>query len=81
MRRIHHPPVPHENPHMRDFVCAIPARSPEDHVARLGLGARHVLAHGGMVLGLRGTRDGLVKGLADGVLGEAGAIEAAGRRA
>lgn len=70
MRRINHPPVPHENPHVRYAVDAIAVvAAPEDEVAGLGLGAREVVAEGGVVLGLGGAGDGEVEGGADGVLG------------
>ena len=69
MRRIHHPPLPHKNAHVRDIIDAIAARGPEDEVAGFCLGARQVRAHGGVVLGLGGAGDGFVEGGADGVLG------------
>lgn len=71
MGRIHHPPCPHEDAHVRDLVGAIAVRGPEDHVAGFGLGAREVLAEAGVVLGLGGAGDGEPFGFADGVLGEA----------
>ena len=69
MRRIDHIPGPLENADVPDAVGAVAASRPEQHVAGLGLGAGEVAAHGGVVLGLGGARDGFVQGLADGVLG------------
>lgn len=69
MRRIDHPARPLENADVRDAVGAVAIRRPEQHVARLGVGAGEVAAHGGVVLGLGGARDGLLEGLADGELG------------
>lgn len=43
MRRIHHPPLAHEDTHMRHVRparTAPPARGPEEQIARLGLRAR-----------------------------------------
>lgn len=53
---------------MRDIILAVPALRPEDQVPRLCVGAGQVLALGGVVLRLRGTRNLHVERLADGVL-------------
>ena len=76
MRRINHDAGPDEDGHMHNLVDAVPAFAPKQHVPRLGLRARDVLPHGGMVLELRRAGDGAVPGLARRVLGEAGAVEA-----
>ena len=70
MRRVNHPPCPHENPHVRYTTRAVPARGPEYQVPGLGLGARDMLTHGRAVLGVGGARDGFAEGGADGVLCE-----------
>ena len=69
MRRIHHPPIAHENPHMLDIPRFTVRVAPEEHVALLGLRPRDVFAHAGVVLRVCGAGDGLVEGGADGVLG------------
>lgn len=69
MRRIDHIARPLENPDVSDAVGAVAACGPEQHVAGLGVGAGEVAAHGRVVLGLGGAGDGLLEGLADGVLG------------
>lgn len=44
MRRIHHPPFPHKNPHVRNTVLAIAARGPEYQIPGFCGGARDVVA-------------------------------------
>ena len=76
VRRINHDAGPDKDPHMHNLVDAVPFFAPKQHVPRLGLRARDVLPHGGMVLELRRAGDGPVSGLTRRVLGEAGAVEA-----
>ena len=68
MRRIDHPAIAHEDAYVRHVAWVAVAVAPEQHVACLGLGAREVSPHAGMVLGVCGARDGFVEGGADGVL-------------
>ena len=71
MRRINHPPIPHENPHMlhRAAGSTISILAPEDQIPGLSLRARDMLAHAGVILRVCRAGDLLVEGLADGVLG------------
>ena len=69
MRRIHHPPIPHENAHMLDIPRPAVRVAPEQHIALLGLRSWDVFAHAGVVLRVCGAGDGFVEGAADGVLG------------
>ena len=69
MRGIDHPAVAHEDTYVRHVARVAVALAPEQHVACLGLGAREVGPHAGVVLGVCGTRDGFAEGGADGVLG------------
>lgn len=81
MRRINHPAGSDKNPHMRHPILTIPPRRPKNHISRLGLRARDMPAHAGRVLHISSAGDGAVPRLADGVLGETGAIEASVGRA
>ena len=69
MRRIDHPASAHEDAYVRHVALIAIALAPEEHIACLGLGARQVGPHAGMVLGVCGARNGFAEGGADGVLG------------
>ena len=77
MRRNNHLPRTHENPHMHHIIRTISILSPENHISRLRLRPWQMLAHGRMILCLCRAGDFPVPGFAGGVLGEAGAVEAA----
>ena len=71
MGRVDHDALADENADMPHVVLAVAARGPEEHVAGLGFGAGDMLAEARVILGLRGARDGVVAGGADGILREA----------
>ena len=68
MRGIYHPSIPHEDTHMLDIPRVAIRVAPEEHIALLGLRARDVFAHAGVVLGVCGAGNGFAEGGADGVL-------------
>ena len=76
MRRINHDAGLHKDRNMHNVVDTVPAFAPKQHVSGLGLRARDMVPHGGVVLKLCRSRNGAVSGFARRVLGEAGAVEA-----
>lgn len=70
MGGVDHDAFAYENADVRHAVLAVTVRGPEEHVAGLGFCAGEMLAEAGVILRLRGTRDGVVAGSADGILRE-----------
>lgn len=77
MSGVDHDAFADENADVRHAILAVAVHGPEEHVAGLGFCAGEMLAEARVILRLRGARDGVVTGSADGILRESGAVVAA----
>ena len=78
MRRINHPALPNKNPHMRHIINTITPFAPKNQIPLLSLRKRDMLPLIRVILGLSSAGNFAQTGLTDAVLGEPGAVEAAG---
>ena len=68
--RVDNDAFANENANVGHAVLAVAIRGPEEHITGLGFGAGQMLAETRVILGLRGARDGVVAGRANGILRE-----------